>query len=341
MAVTPRSPQVSIRCVCSEPRTRRNEGEKENGWGQAPPKDGRSLSRLEPGQLWSPGSGPRDPPRGRSSPRPSSRVQMTGQGPRAAARCHQHGLWLLSTGWVPDGQRDPFLPRPAAGNVAVGARKSSSFPRGRLTARGCPGFTTEALGATGDWRSRGGHGVPQSSKRAPHGRWLRKRDALWACVGMRDSVPSPVAADGYCGAGRATRCLFSCPGRFRPGAEPGFGVSLSPGLPHPLGGLHTPWLAGPTSNNCRLALAPERWERKGRGRTWLLLRPDPTPSDHSPVPAGVRLREPGCWGQILARSLTGCVILGTLRPHSGPQRLICKTGVFTACLRPRAVAKVT
>lgn len=81
---SPEPPSQHSMCVFGA-SNKKERGRKRERLGSGPPKDGRSRSRLEPGQLWSPGSGPRDPPRGRSSPRPSSRVQMTGQGPRAAA----------------------------------------------------------------------------------------------------------------------------------------------------------------------------------------------------------------------------------------------------------------
>lgn len=208
---SPEPPSQNSMCVFGA-SNKKEQGEKENGWGQASPKDGRGPLCPEPRADGEPGSGPPDSHRGR----PLSGVQMTGRGPRTAGRCHQHGLRLLSTG--PRGATRSFPPPagrpPAPLNVAVGARKSRRFPRGRRT----PGFTTQSVGATGDWWSRGGHGVPQSSQRGPpsggSGRERLRGPASggviqhrrWACGGV--SVPALGASVQ--------------------GAERGFWVSLSP-----------------------------------------------------------------------------------------------------------------
>lgn len=164
MAGTPPSPQVTIRRVCSEPQTRRNKREEENGWGQTPQKDERSLSSRNPCDRFKALGVVRA---GFSNSdcliiRPLSRVQMTGQGPRTVRRLSP-ACFMASERQVPDGQHDPSPASPV--NAAVGARKSSGVPRGRLT----PGGAEDLRPSPRELQVTGGALADTESPRAAQG----------------------------------------------------------------------------------------------------------------------------------------------------------------------------
>lgn len=311
-----------MRCVCSEPQTRRNRGGKRPAGVRAPPPPKNGWSLFSPG-----GAGGSS--RGRSALRPLSRAQMTGWGPRAAGRALSPGVVYGFRARGPQWAARSFPPgRPAGRPLRMWTLElvnPAAFPG--------PADTAE-VPARGLRTSPGSHRVPQTSKQGPTA-VAQGEDALWACVRICDSAPSPWQPMFT----EALGCLSPCPGRFRPGAAPGFGASLSPGLPHPLG-ASTPhgWPCPLPTTAGWLWLQGDGDVRAG-GRTCCLLHPDPPIQTTAPS-----WLECISWGQaagpgprMVSSQLCGH---GLITSPLWASAAICKTGVFTACLCPRALGKV-
>lgn len=155
---------------------------------------------------------------------------------------------------------------------------------------------------------------PPKQPEGPPGRWLRKREASWACIRRRDSAP----ALGLC-----VRSLSL------PWALPSKGPSGD-------SGSASPWPASPPRpcpfQQLQPGLATDRWEREG-GRRALPLRPDATCFRPQPgpcrCPSGARLLGPNPH-----RSLTSRVIWDTLGLSISPVQR-----VLTECLHPGAAGK--